>query len=121
MLIPSGRTPVASKVPARTTVTSRRQVGRRPVAELSCGCARPSRARRRCEHTFASLEYRYTITEHDPERPWIVRRLSHATVTLEEGASFSNWAAEQWPAPRWSVEIDPYQLAPRLRSEGAGQ
>jgi len=25
---------------------------------------------------------------------------------------FFEWAAEQWPAPRWSVEVDPWQLSP---------
>ena len=29
--------------------------------------------------------------------------------------------AENWPAPRWSVELDPYQLAPWLRSDEAGR
>jgi len=47
-------------------------------------------------------DYRYTVTEHDPERPWIVRGTSHGTVTLDENANFSNWAAEHWPAPRWT-------------------
>jgi hypothetical protein len=60
-------------------------------------------------------EYTYTITERDPERPWLVRSISHGTVTLEEDASFFAWAAEHWPAPRWSVELDPHQLAPWLR------
>jgi hypothetical protein len=27
---------------------------------------------------FALPEYRYTVTEHDPEQPWIVRGISHA-------------------------------------------
>jgi hypothetical protein len=64
---------------------------------------------------FALPEYRYTVTEHDPERPWIVRDISHGAVTLEADASFFEWAAENWPAPKWSVELDPYQLAPWLR------
>ena len=59
------------------------------------------------------VEYRYTVTEHDSERPWIVRGTSHGTVTLEEDASFLKWVAEHWPAPRWSVELDPWQLTPR--------
>jgi hypothetical protein len=29
---------------------------------------------------------------------------------LEDGASFVEWAHPQWPAPRWSVELDPGQL-----------
>jgi hypothetical protein len=58
-------------------------------------------------------EYRYTATEHDPERPWIVRGTSHGTVALEEGANFFEWVAENWPAPRWSVQLDPWQLTPK--------
>jgi hypothetical protein len=55
-------------------------------------------------------EYRYTVTEHDVNRPWIVLGTSHGTVTLDEGASFFEWAGEHRPAPRWSVELDPWQL-----------
>jgi hypothetical protein len=82
-------------------------------SDLAPGWLTPTQ--RECEHTFALSEYRYTVIEHDPEKPWIVRGVSHATVTLEAGTSFFEWAAENWPAPRWSVELDPYQLAPRLR------
>ena len=57
-------------------------------------------------------EYSFTITEHEPERPWIVVDSEHRTITLEDGASFFAWAAERWPAPRWTVELDPWQLAP---------
>jgi hypothetical protein len=59
------------------------------------------------EHTFALPEYNYTIIEHDPDKPWLVRGNSRGTVTLDEDASFFAWAAEHWPAPRWSVELDP--------------
>jgi hypothetical protein len=58
------------------------------------------------------LAYSFVITEHDAERPWIVVGREHRTVTLEDGVVFSAWAHEQWPAPRWSVELDPGQLAP---------
>ena len=64
---------------------------------------------------FVLPEFRYTVTEHDPDKPWLIRGSSHGTVTLEDGASFFEWAAEHWPAPRWSVGLDPYQLAPWLR------
>jgi hypothetical protein len=60
-------------------------------------------------------EYRYTVTEHDPERPWIVCGTSRGTVKLDDGANFFEWAHENWPAPQWSVELDPYQLVPWLR------
>jgi hypothetical protein len=56
--------------------------------------------------------YSFVVTEHDPERPWIVRGQDRETVTLDDSASFWTWAHERWPAPRWSVELDPWQLAP---------
>jgi hypothetical protein len=59
-------------------------------------------------------EHGYTLTEHDPERPWIVLRVEHRTVELPDGASFYEWALENWPAPRWRVEPDPWQLEPTL-------
>jgi hypothetical protein len=57
--------------------------------------------------------YRFTLTEHDPDRPWIVRGQDRQTITLAEGANFFEWAHEQWPPPQWSVELDPWQLMPR--------
>ena len=56
--------------------------------------------------------YSFVITEHDTDRPWIVVGQEHRIATLEDGVAFSAWAHEQWPAPRWSVELDPWQLAP---------
>jgi hypothetical protein len=66
-------------------------------------------------HMFVLPDNSYTVTEHDPDKPWLVLGRSHGKVTLEDGASFFVWAAEHWPVPRWSVELDPYQLAPWLR------
>jgi hypothetical protein len=62
---------------------------------------------------FASMhEYGFTITEHDPDRPWMVLATEHRTIKLPDGLDFFVWARERWPAPRWSVELDPWQLAP---------
>ena len=58
-------------------------------------------------------EYRFTLTEHDRKRPWIVRSTEHRTVMLDEEASFFEWASAHWPAPRWKVELDPWQLTPK--------
>jgi hypothetical protein len=55
-------------------------------------------------------EYGYSVTEHDPERPWIVHGTEHHTITLENGVNFFTWAQKHWPAPRFSVELDPWQL-----------
>jgi len=58
-------------------------------------------------------EYRFTITEHDPDRPWIVLSSEHRTIKLPDGREFFAWAREQWPAPRWSVVLDPWQFTPK--------
>jgi hypothetical protein len=57
-------------------------------------------------------EYRFTLTEHDPERPWIVVGQEHRTVTLDDAVNFFEWRHAQWPSPRWSIELDPWQLSP---------
>jgi hypothetical protein len=56
--------------------------------------------------------YRFTVTEHDSARPWIVVGREHRTVELDDGVAFFDWAVERWPRPRWSIELDPWQLAP---------
>ena len=55
-------------------------------------------------------EFSYVVTEHDPEQPWIVLGRARHLVTLEADEPFFKWANERWPEPRWSVELDPYQL-----------
>jgi hypothetical protein len=64
-----------------------------------------------CEHTFVP-DYSFTVTEHDPDRPWIVFGREHRKVTLEDAVSFFEWAHEHWPAPRWTIDLDHWQLAP---------
>jgi hypothetical protein len=55
-------------------------------------------------------EFSYTVEEHDPNRPWIVVGRAWHIVTLEADENFFAWAREHWPEPRWSVELDPWQL-----------
>jgi hypothetical protein len=55
-------------------------------------------------------QYDFTLVEYDPQRPWIVLSSEHRTIKLPDGLSFFEWAHEQWPAPRWTVEPDPWQL-----------
>jgi hypothetical protein len=57
----------------------------------------------------------------DPDHLWIVVGTSDGQVTLPDDASFFAWAHENWPAPRWSVELEPHQLAPWLRSDEGRQ
>ncbi len=60
-------------------------------------------------------EFGYTVTEYDAERPWLVLSTSQGKVTLPDGASFFAWAHENWPAPRWTVQLDPWELSPDRR------
>jgi hypothetical protein len=57
-------------------------------------------------------EYRYTVTEHEARRPWLVLGTRRGSVTLPDDASFFEWAHKNWPAPRWTVQLDPHQLSP---------
>ena len=53
----------------------------------------------------------YTLTEHQPDKPWLVVSVKRGmTIELEDGANFFEWSHQQWPADRYSVELDPYQL-----------
>jgi len=52
-------------------------------------------------------DYCYTVTEYDAEHPWVVIGIGHGRVTLPDDASVYAWARENWPAPWWSVELDP--------------
>jgi hypothetical protein len=56
-------------------------------------------------------DYGFTVTEHDPERPWIVHDQRHETVQLDEQANFYVWAAQHYPHDRFTVELDPWGLA----------
>jgi hypothetical protein len=64
-----------------------------------------------CEHVFVR-EYGYTVTEHDPERPWIIRNQHHHSVQLPDDELFFDWAYVEWPGERFTVQLDPWQLAP---------
>jgi hypothetical protein len=57
-------------------------------------------------------EYGYMVTEHDPDRPWIVRAQHHESVRLGDGISFFEWAAGQYPRQQFTVELDPWELSP---------
>jgi hypothetical protein len=63
-----------------------------------------------CEHTFVR-EWSYTLTRHEPGRPWIIVAREHLTVELEDGVAFYEWARQEWPSERFTVELDPWQLS----------
>jgi hypothetical protein len=75
------------------------------VASRGVGCALDPHANIR-----SMPSYTFVVTEHDPERPWIVLGRERQSVMLDDDVLFAVWAHEQWPAPRWSVELDPWQL-----------
>ncbi len=56
--------------------------------------------------------FAFTLTEHDPERPWLVVAQERHTVDLEPGVSFSRWARAEWPNDRFTVQLDPWQASP---------
>jgi hypothetical protein len=62
---------------------------------------------------YRHREYGFTVTEHDPDRPWVVLGSEHHTVTLDDGLEFFKWSSQSWPRSRWTVELDPWQLSPR--------
>jgi hypothetical protein len=55
--------------------------------------------------------YSFTVTEHDPDKPWIVVGTGRHTVELEDGQDFFRWAVARWPSDRFTVQLDPWQLA----------
>ncbi len=63
-----------------------------------------------CEHTFVR-SFSFTVTGHDPDRPWIVTGAEQRTVELEDEVDFFAWAAERWPAERFTVQLDPWELS----------
>ena len=58
-------------------------------------------------------EYRFTLVEHDPSEPWLIVIQEHRSIELDDDVDFFAWARKRWPAPRWMVELDPWQLTPR--------
>jgi hypothetical protein len=55
----------------------------------------------------------FTITEHDPDRR-IVTGVEPRTVDLEDGVDLYAWVAERWPAERFTVQLDPWELSRSL-------
>jgi hypothetical protein len=64
------------------------------------------------EHTFVR-SYGFRVTEHDPERPWVIVGSGRHRVELEAGIDFYEWVREQWPHDRFTVELDPWSLTPK--------
>ena len=59
-----------------------------------------------CEHTFVRL-VSFSVTEHDPRKPWLVLGTTQHTAQLDEETDFFSWAAERWPANRFTVQLAP--------------
>lgn len=52
--------------------------------------------------------YSFIVTEHDPQRPWVILSTGRHTVELDDQTLFYTWAQEQWPAPRFTVQLEPW-------------
>jgi hypothetical protein len=63
-------------------------------------------------------EYSFTLTEHVPERPWIVIGQEYRAVVLDDGVNFFEWAHRRWPEQRWTIALDPWQLSPAHHTHG---
>jgi hypothetical protein len=51
--------------------------------------------------------YSFTLTEHDPAKPWLVLSIEQRTVELDESEDFGRWARAQWPAAAFTIDLDP--------------
>lgn len=60
--------------------------------------------------TYFLQTFSYTVTEHDPVRPWLIIGQERRSIDLEDGRAFFVWAAKNWPADRFTVNLDPWQL-----------
>jgi hypothetical protein len=58
----------------------------------------------------------FSVSEHDPSKPWLVIETTRHTAELENETDFFAWTAERWPADRYTVQAAPWQLGP----SGAG-
>ena len=52
-------------------------------------------------------EHRFTLTEYDPDRPWVVRSQGRHFIELPDDQDFAAWASERWPDQRFMVELEP--------------
>ena len=54
-------------------------------------------------------QYRFQVSEHDAARPWIVvGEIRYHTFSLADDVNFFDWSSEQWPSPRFKVELLPW-------------
>jgi hypothetical protein len=61
------------------------------------------------------MTYAYTVTEYDPDEPWLIASTARDSVELDDGEDFHTWARERWPSPRYGVRLDlqPFRWAAR--------
>jgi hypothetical protein len=57
-------------------------------------------------------ELRYTVTEYDAQRPWVVLAQTRGLVVDLDTEDFAAWAARAWPAPRYKADLEPGALKP---------
>ena len=60
--------------------------------------------------------WNFSVTEYDPTKPWLIVSVRRGmTVELDDEIPFTDWAHDEWPSPRYSVELDPWDLSANLR------
>jgi hypothetical protein len=61
--------------------------------------------------------FRYRVVEHDPDRPWVILG-TRTGLSLEaaDGHDFREKVQEEWPSPRFAVELAPGELMRSLHS-----
>jgi hypothetical protein len=61
--------------------------------------------------------FRYNVTEHDPEKPWLIRSTwTGLTIEARDTEDFRTLSAREWPPERFTVELMPGELMRALKS-----
>jgi hypothetical protein len=50
--------------------------------------------------------FSFTLTEYQPDKPWLIVSIGRDSVELEDGENFYDWAQEHYPNSRYRVELD---------------
>jgi hypothetical protein len=61
--------------------------------------------------------FRYQVTEHDPDRPWIILGTrTGLSLEAEDSYQFREKVQHVWPADRFNVELEPGELMRALKT-----
>jgi len=51
------------------------------------------------------VKIEFTVTEYDPDQPWVVVATARDSVELASVVEFLSWAQARWPEPRYAVRV----------------